>query len=988
MHIIEYASVVGLHSDIQARIREHKRSEPMAPVVLVTDSPLQGLLLRRQLVEAGESGAVGNIQTKVLDGVISDVFRNMGIGTSSFPSEAALDAACYSAMLTNPTFASARSDALTTANGIASVYSKLRFNTDAELHSLLSGRLSDTQKAVIESVIATRGILEEKLGLEKLPEKIESVIAAINSGAAPDKSNVLYLVLTENLPKLVGKLFQTLNFCVRYEVSSSEPKLKTAEKYFTAPDPQTEATLAVSQLVELIDADTDPFDVAIAYSNGPQYARLLGTALDDAGISWNGAVDRISQTSNLYRGFDLILQMLENRTATKSGADRPLVMRLLESGDFFVDDMLLDSNLCRQFVRDKEIYGDAIPWLKVIGKLPKDSKPREVKAAGELKALLKALQKALQGIAESSNWTDFGAELFEVVSKFYLGANEDNLSDDERNVVKMFKHILIQELPELDLLQPEGNSGLAPTASVVRSFIEKKIGQKNSRHGALSIGVHVSSIEEMRILNFKKLILVGATDGLLPSPANETPFLTDEMLESLGELGHSATPTSDKPDLLGRQLKALVDGKNLVVTRSRSAMTGKFDDVPSRFLDLKSLPHEIVISSYSSLHKSDVRLVVASKSIQHTAASLANNIALDPSQVRTLETLSIFRSPANTGYFGKVSGIPEANSIGNNPLSASAIEAFIDCEYKFFVTRTLGFYTGERQDVLDIWRAKDFGNLIHNSMEHFLNDLSDRGDLPDGKTKFSEDQVNSFFKDHLDEELKDFYAKGHDVWRAGFEALMERVRANLRDFFATELVNLRSSDELAVHASELAFGKEELEKDRTTLAVPGREPVELVGRIDRVDLNSAKDSAAVLDFKSGKLRLSELQTAIGKPKTREPNKGIVKRTKVQDLVYTVALRKKFPSLNKVEVTFAYISSGTRTEYVKAEWAEPAEDKLAEILEKIYQAEENAEFSVSHSSKIGDNTYCDVCQRLGWVSEQLRLEYMNKSGLVAGGDEDE
>jgi hypothetical protein len=217
---------------------------------------------------------------------------------------------------------------------------------------------------------------------------------------------------------------------------------------------------------------------------------------------------------------------------------------------------------------------------------------------------------------------------------------------------------------------------------------------------------------------------------------------------------------------------------------------------------------------------------------------------------------------------------------------------------------------------------------------------------------------------------------------------MERVRANLRDFFATELMNLRSADELAVHASELAFGKEELEKDRTTLAVPGREPVELIGRIDRVDLNSAKESAAVLDFKSGKLRLSDLQTAIGKPKTREPNKGIVKRTKVQDLVYTVALRKKFPSLNKVEVTFAYISSGTKTEYVKAEWAEPAEDKLAEILEKIYQAEENAEFSVSHSSKIGDNTYCDVCQRLGWVSEQLRLEYVNKSGLVAGGDEDE
>jgi hypothetical protein len=531
-------------------------------------------------------------------------------------------------------------------------------------------------------------------------------------------------------------------------------------------------------------------------------------------------------------------------------------------------------------------------------------------------------------------------------------------------------------------------NGLSPTASVVRSFVDRKIGQKNSRHGTLSAGVHVSSIDEMRILNFKKIIVVGATDGLLPSPSNEMPFLTDQMLESLGELGHSTTATADKPDLLGRHLQALVDGKTLVVTRSRSAMVGKFDDVPSRFLDLESLPEEIVISSYSSLYKSEPKLIVASKSLQDTATSISNNADLDSSQVRTLQALSIFRSPANTGYFGKVSGIPEANSIGENPLSASAIEAFIDCEYKFFVTRTLGFYTGERQDTLEIWRAKDFGNLIHNSMEHFLSNLSDRGELPDGKTKFSKDQVDSYFKDYLDEELKDFYAKGHDVWRAGFQALLERVRANLRDFFDTELSSLRFTDELAVYASEFSFGKEEPEKERTTLTVNGRKPVGLVGRIDRVDLNDAKDSAAVLDFKSGKLRKSEVETGIGKPVSRGVNKGDIRRTKVQDLVYTVALRKKFPSLKNVEVTFAFISSGTKTEYVRAEWSEPAEIKLAEILEQIYQAEDDAEFSVSHSAKIGDNTYCDVCQRLGWVAEQLRLDYAKQNGLVAGGDDDE
>lgn len=993
METFEYSSVEDLHADIHTRIQAHKSKDPMAGIVLVTDSPLQGLLLRRQLVESSQSVAVGNIQVKMIDEVIADVFRGLGVVSGLFPSEAALDAACYSAMLTNETFSSAGSEALTTANGIANVYSKLRFNTDAELANLLKSELSDTQKAVIESVNSARNLMLSKLGIEKLPEKMEEVIRDIKTNGPPATVNNAYLVLSENLPKLVSELLQLLPTAVRYEISLIEPQINSANNYFTSPDPQTESVLAVSQIAELVDSDTHPFDIAIAYSNSQQYARLLGTALDDAGIAWNGTYETISQTSNLYRGLDLLLQMLEKRNPSRSGADRPLVMRLLESGDFFIDDMLLNSNLCRQFVRDKEIYGDAVSWLKVIDKLPNPARPRELKASVELKALLKTLQKSLQNLHEAATWTDFGHELFDIVSGLYLGANEENLSDEEKNVVKLFKQVLLQELPELDLLKPDNRAGLAPSAAVVRSFIDRKIGQKNTRHGALSVGVHVASIQELRVLNFKKIILVGATDGLLPSSSSEMPFLTDEMLETLGELGRVSTATKDKSDQLGRQLAALVDGKNLVITRSRSAMIGKLDDVPSRYLPNTSttFPEARVVNSFSSLHSSNSDFTVSSIDIQDISMYLSRSADLDQAPARTLKALSIFRSPKRQGYFGKISEIPEPQSIASNCLSASAIEAFIDCEYKFFVTRTLGFYTGERKDTLPIWQAKDFGNLIHNSMENFLNDLAERNELPGGSRRFTNAQIESFFSDHLAEELKAFYAKGHDVWREGFEALMERVKANLRDFFKTESETLRDTNNLAVHAAELAFGKEEQDNERTLLSVPGRKSIGLVGRIDRVDMNEPLTQAGVLDFKSGKLKKSEFETKIGKPKPKEPNKGLVKREKVQDLVYTVALRQKFPSLTNIDVTFAFISSGTKTEYVKAEWAEKtatAEENLAEIVEQIFVAEDDAEFSVTHSSKISEYTTCDVCKRLGWVAEQLRLDYKSETGLIGEGEEDE
>jgi len=990
MKTFEYSSVEDLHADIRNRIQAHKSQNPMVGIVLVTDSPLQGLQLRRQLVESSKSVAVGNIQVKMIDEVIADVFRGLGVVSGSFPSEAALDAACYSAMLTNETFSSAGSEALTTANGIANVYSKLRFNTDAELANLLKGKLSDTQKAVIESVLSARNLLQIKLGIEKLPEEMEEVIRDIKTDGLPAAVNNVYFIFCENLPKLASNLFELLSSAIRYDISPIEPKIKSANGYFTAPDPQTECVLAVSQIVELVDSDTHPFDIAIAYPNSQQYARLLGTALDEAGIAWNGTFETISQSSSLYRGLDLFLQMLEKRNTSRSGADRPLVMRLLESGDFYIDDMFLNSNLCRQFVRDKEIYGDAVSWLKVIDKLPNPARPREIKASVELKALLKTLQRSLQKLSEAATWTDFGHELFDVVSGLYLGVNEENLSDDEINVVKLIKQVLLQELPELDLLKPDNRKGLAPSAAVVRSFIDRKIGQKNTRHGALSVGVHVASIQELRVLNFKKIILVGATDGLLPSSSNEMPFLTDEMLETLGELGRVSTATADKPDQLGRVLAALVDGKSLVITRSRSAMIGKLDDIPSRYLPSTStaFPEARVVNSFSSLYSSKSDFTVSSKDIQEISLSLSGSADLDQAPARTLKALSIFRSPKKQGYFGKVSEIPEPHSIANNGLSASAIEAFIDCEYKFFVTRTLGFYTGERQDTLPIWRAKDFGNLIHNSMENFLNDLAEKNELPGGRERFTDAQIDSFFSEHLAEELKAFYSKGHDVWREGFEALMERVKANLRDFFKSESEALRDTNNLAVHAAELAFGKEGQDEDLTRLSVPGRKPIALVGRIDRVDMNESLTQAGVLDFKSGKLNKSEFEKQIGKPKSREPNKGLVKRGKVQDLVYTVALRQKFPSLTSVDVTFAFISSGTKTEYVSAEWAEPAEVKLAEIVERIFIAEDNAEFPVTHANKIGENSYCDVCQRLGWVAEQLRLDYVNQAGLIGEGDDDE
>lgn len=987
MELYKYSSVTELHLRIHSEINRIKSKDPMAPVVLVVDNPLQGLLLRRQLVDSSHLRGLANIQVKSIDEIIRDLSFEYADDPIVQPSPSVLDAASYAAMVSHKSLGTGDSDALTTAIGIASVYKSLRFCTDNQLKTLLqSSELSNTQRAVIEAVLEARGILESKLSISNYSAALEKLVSRIPTNAG---SNAIYFVLTETLPVLTEKLFTKLSNVVHFGVEVNEVKIKSAAKYISAPDPQTEAALAVSQVAELVSQGVHPFDIAIGYSSKDQYSKLVAASLDDASISWHGAVSTVAQSSRLYRGFDLILQMLESRTSTSSGATRPLLMRLLESGNFAVDGQLLDADLCRKFVRDKEIYGDSINWLEIVMDLPSLGNKHEEKAAEELRALLRSLRKSLTQISSASTWTDFGRELYTVIDDFYITGNEDNLADAELEVIALFKSLLLQELPELDALKPESSAGLGPSGSTIRTFIDRKIGQKNVRTGTLSAGVHLSGLEELRVLNFKRVILVGATEGFLPQSFVESNFLTDSMLAQLGELGKGAVPTLEKTNLQAANLAAVLKDAQPIIMRSRSAMIGKLDDVASRFLDSQAeyFGNEIKVASFDDLLKSSNTFPVVSRRITNLITNQKTDFT--ESQSRIKNALDIFRAPAGKKYFGNVRGFQPHESIDDGYLSASAIETFIACQYRFFVTKTLGIYTAEREDTLGSWRASDFGNLIHNSMEAFLNHLSENGTLPDGQNSFSQQNVDEYFNEFLEKELKLFYAKGHDVWRAGFESHLKRVKANLRNFFETEFIQLRSEARLAVHASEFPFGKDTANK--VEVKTPSGKSVQLSGRIDRVDLSEDGKSAGVIDFKSGKLDLPKILNELGKVRTSGQYKQQSHREKVQDLVYTLAVKQVIPPVDVVKVNFAYIANGSSTEYVFAAYADNPnenfnpEEQLGALVEDIIDAEKLGIYKITHSGKITEYTHCDVCERLGWVAEQLSLEFKKENPVETGGE---
>jgi hypothetical protein len=265
-------------------------------------------------------------------------------------------------------------------------------------------------------------------------------------------------------------------------------------------------------------------------------------------------------------------------------------------------------------------------------------------------------------------------------------------------------------------------------------------------------------------------------------------------------------------------------------------------------------------------------------------------------------------------------------------------------------------------------------------MENFINDLKDKGQLPKSGDDFSSSDVDAFFAVYLQEQLKAFYAKGHDVWRAGFETHMNRVTKILRHFFESEQKKLRGPLGLGVESSELAFGY----KDTPQVKVKSLDgtPINLNGRIDRVDLSSDGISAGVLDFKTGSNK--DYEKKIGKPLSRGVNAGQSARELVQDLVYTVALTQIFPTVESTTVNYAFIAASGVTEYVEAKWRNEPEQQLAEFLQQMIDAGGSGLFPVGHGGDVNEYSFCPACERLGTVAE---LVYANANRDVVSDDRD-
>jgi hypothetical protein len=500
-------------------------------------------------------------------------------------------------------------------------------------------------------------------------------------------------------------------------------------------------------------------------------------------------------------------------------------------------------------------------------------------------------------------------------------------------------------------------------------MVRTKVGDKSVAHGNLSTGVLVGDISSATFLTFDKVYVLGATEGLLPSVTKEDPYLPVGILETMGELKMARMSKENAVDTIADNLIGVTKGaQSVMVFRPRGGTKTKLENEPSRFLG--SILNDKKNPSNPRVHQAENR--EHSFSLDFGSGTLAPINEADyaqliekfkPTDHSTFHLcLEAWRNPVANEYFGKLTIASESNPIwspGNSkPLSSSAIDTYITCRYQFLMARIFKFNTSDRSDSLDDFNPTKFGIYFHKQMENFVNDCVRDGTAPGPGENWAEGASNLFIRDYFLKNMHLFVNRGQAGWTRSFEFHKNQVLRALPMFFDAEPSMLRQSPALIIHKPEFSFG---YEGDEVGLAIDDEESSDtyhIRGAIDRLDVSPDQNFAAVMDFKTGKIK-----TFIAKLQITPKGAKSINRKTVQDIIYRRVALARFEKAQDAKVFFVFIPDDGKATFVHAKFANDPDGFLMKTLRRMKDSGISGDFIPTSGGLQGDHAYCNVCKRI-------------------------
>ena len=209
-----YSSTVELQEILLDQIVAAKANDVMAPVSFVVDTPMQGLLLRRQLGERLATRghkAVANLRVLTQADLVSELADLCGIDNSVQPPASVIEAVIFALLADEGENNKAQS--LATANAIAKIYRELQFVNTDNIISVAGNtdELSETQRLVLRVVHKARGVVSKDFGATQISEIATELGAKLSTAQARIAARLGTIAsFTTVLPTAIEKIVSSL----------------------------------------------------------------------------------------------------------------------------------------------------------------------------------------------------------------------------------------------------------------------------------------------------------------------------------------------------------------------------------------------------------------------------------------------------------------------------------------------------------------------------------------------------------------------------------------------------------------------------------------------------------------------------------------------------------------------------------------------------------------------------------------------------------
>ena len=917
------------HTALAEAVAAAKGGEVLRPVTVLVPTNAAGVIARRTL---GRLGGVAAVDFLTLSRLAERLAGPALRAEQRLPvSTAVVDLAVRWVLGNTPTHFDAVAEHPSTVVALRDLYRELRLAGGAALDRLAQASRRGREVARICALVTNR--LAPSWYDEG--DLLTHAVAAARDGVEPGLARAV-LFLPQSLGPLELDLVRALGTCgsmrvllgftgnatadsdiagIAAALSSDDVATVTASRAATTEivsvtDADEEVRHAVREVVDAARRNTALARMAILWPSDRPYARLVEHHLGVAGIPWNGRpgtkvservvprflLDLLDVDRRGLRRRDLFNLLADVPVRDRAGRPLPVAAWERASRDAGVvkDEQWvprLQSYAAWQRRAAADRHGDDEPSLESPTASP------AADAAESLATFVADLRDDLGrpgAIRTWSAWADWAvAQINDRLGPTTL----QHLDDAE---FQAWEHTI----RVLDRLRHLDSVGAPATRSEFRSVFAAEFDVAPGRLGRIGAGVTIGSLAGSVGLVADLAIVLGAADGLMPSPPSVDPLIADADRRAAG------LATSDSvAGRLHRQLLGLFDSvPRVVVTTPRGDLRTATVRQPSRWLAaaLGELTPKMVASYASGLlrapfpaHAGEHRLRRHSAEVLTSGPEWLAALSAPEGDVvlaRSLTMRAARRSNRLTEFDGDLSavGVPRLT----RPVSPTQLQAWAACPHAYFVQYLLGVRAVEEPGDEIAITPIDKGNVLHAVLDRFHREVI-AGQLPqpDGNG------WASVHRTRLVELFIETAARYEHSGRTGRAAYWEIDRQRLLNelmFWFDKDSRQVAARGARVIASEQRFG---LDGDVTVTLADGRQ-LAVYGSVDRIDRTPA--GLVVTDHKVGSTK------AYSKIERADPTSG---GTRFQLPAYAAAAGviaadpERLPGLEPVRAEYSFFHKG-------------------------------------------------------------------------------